>query len=191
MLQEFIVWFAGCCTWGGTTGVDHAVAVNSWGTRLIWPGPLGTCGSGATSDRGSQTVLSVSDDMAPLHDQHASLFTPLFCSLHGRSDRGSLPSLSTVELSGVGKPPAAGGTPFRDHPSAREHKPCPPWAPSIAAASPPTERHTDRRGGGAEADLCAVQPAHLQRVEAAVVGDDRVPRLDLRAAIEIGLDGLE
>ena len=74
---------AACCTWGGTTGVDRAVAVNSWGTRLIWPGPLGTCGSGATSDRGSQTVLSVSDDMAPLHDQHASLFTPLFCSLHG------------------------------------------------------------------------------------------------------------
>jgi len=72
-----------CCTWGGTTGVDRAVAVNSWGTRLIWPGPLGTCGSGATSNRGSQTVLSVSDDMAPLHDQHASLFTPLFCSLHG------------------------------------------------------------------------------------------------------------
>ena len=69
--------------WGGTTGVDRAVAVNSWGTRLIWPGPLGTCGSGATSNRGSQTVLSVSDDMAPLHDQHASLFTPLFCSLHG------------------------------------------------------------------------------------------------------------
>ena len=57
--------------------------MNSWGTRLIWPGPLGTCGSGATSNRGSQTVLSVSDDMAPLHDQHASLFTPLFCSLHG------------------------------------------------------------------------------------------------------------
>ena len=53
-----------CCTWGGTTGVDRAVAVNSWGTRLIWPGPLGTCGSGATSDRGSQTVLSVSDDIA-------------------------------------------------------------------------------------------------------------------------------
>lgn len=95
-----------CCTWGGTTGVDHAVAVNSWGTRLIWPGPLGTCGSGATSDRGSQTVLSVSDDMAPLHDQHASLFTPLFCSLHGVTGVRCPVSLRKVQRKHTHKSPS-------------------------------------------------------------------------------------